>query len=66
MVTVSKETPFASLGDFVSKLEQLGELKRVKAEVSVDQEIAEILRKLVRDGGPAVIFENREYVPRLE
>ncbi len=58
MVAVPKESPFASLGDFVSKLEQLGELKRVKAEVSVDQEIAEILRKLVRDGGPAVIFEN--------
>ncbi|MCH8023019.1 MAG: UbiD family decarboxylase, partial [Thaumarchaeota archaeon] len=40
------------------KLEQIGELRRIKAEVSVDQEIAEILRRLVRDGGPAVLFEN--------
>lgn len=58
MVTVPKESPYTCLGDYVRKLEQIGELRRIKAEVSVDQEIAEILRRLVRDGGPAVLFEN--------
>ncbi|MFQ6010600.1 MAG: menaquinone biosynthesis decarboxylase [Nitrososphaerales archaeon] len=58
MPTTRRESPFSSLGDYVKKLEQVGELKRIKVEVSRDQELAEILRRLVQEGGPAVIFEN--------
>ncbi len=47
------------LREFLKKLEDLGELRRVKAKVSVDLEIAEILRRVAR-GGPAVLFENIE------
>ncbi|RSN68006.1 UbiD family decarboxylase [Candidatus Korarchaeum cryptofilum] len=45
------------LRDFLNKLEEIGELRRVKARVSVDLEIAEILRRVAR-GGPALLFEN--------
>jgi 4-hydroxy-3-polyprenylbenzoate decarboxylase len=47
------------LRDFLNKLEEIGELRRVKARVSVDLEIAEILRRVAR-GGPALLFENIE------
>lgn len=46
-----------SLREFLRKLEEIGELKRVRAKVSVDLEIAEILRRVAR-GGPAILFEN--------
>ena len=53
--------PFESLGEYVEALDRAGELKRVKARVSTDLEIAEIMRRLMysRDG-PAVLFENVE------
>ena len=53
--------PFESLGEYVEALDRAGELKRVKAKVSTDLEIAEIMRRLMysRDG-PAVLFENVE------
>ena len=45
-----------SLREFLKKLEGIGELKRVVSKVSVDLEIAEILRRVAR-GGPALLFE---------
>ncbi|HEV8387769.1 MAG TPA: menaquinone biosynthesis decarboxylase [Nitrososphaera sp.] len=53
--------PFESLGEYVEALDRAGELKRVKARVSTNLEIAEIMRRLMysRDG-PAVLFENVE------
>ena len=48
-----------SLREFLRKLEEIGELKRVRARVSVELEIAEILRRVAR-GGPALLFENIE------
>ncbi|HJS81438.1 MAG TPA: menaquinone biosynthesis decarboxylase, partial [Nitrososphaera sp.] len=53
--------PFESLGEYIEALDKAGELKRVKARVSTDLEIAEIMRRLMysRDG-PAVLFENVE------
>jgi 4-hydroxy-3-polyprenylbenzoate decarboxylase len=51
--------PFESLGEFTEALDRAGELKRVKAKVSADLEVAEIMRRLMYEGnGPAVLFEN--------
>lgn len=52
--------PFESLGEYVEALERAGELKRVKTKVSPNLEIAEIMRRLMYSGGPAVLFENVE------
>lgn len=46
------------LGQFVDALEKQGELKRVSAQVDADLEVAEILRRITYDNGPAVLFEN--------
>ena len=53
--------PFESLGEYVGALERAGELVRVKAKVSSDLEIAEIMRRMMYKGEqPAVLFENVE------
>lgn len=53
--------PFESLGEYVEALERAGELTRVKAKVSADLEIAEIMRRLMYKGDqPAVLFEDVE------
>lgn len=44
--------------EFIAALEEAGELKRIKAQVDADLEIAEILRRSMYSGGPAVLFEN--------
>lgn len=44
--------------EFLAALEKNGELHRVRAKVSADLEIAEILRRTMYAGGPAVLFEN--------
>ena len=50
--------PFSSLRDFLKTLEDAGQLHRVSAPVSTALEMTEIQTRLLRDGGPAVIFEN--------
>jgi 4-hydroxy-3-polyprenylbenzoate decarboxylase len=53
--------PFESLGEYVEALEQADQLRRVKAQVSPNLEIAEIMRRLMYTGDqPAVLFENVE------
>jgi 4-hydroxy-3-polyprenylbenzoate decarboxylase len=49
---------FKDLGDFVSALEKDGELLRVAEVVDPRLEITEILDRAVKEGGPAVLFEN--------
>ncbi|TFH65298.1 MAG: 3-octaprenyl-4-hydroxybenzoate decarboxylase, partial [Gemmatimonadales bacterium] len=49
--------PFADLGAFISKLEQVGQLRRVTAEVDPIYEASEIAQRVVREGGPALLFE---------
>jgi len=49
---------FASLRDFIAKLEADGELVRVAAPVSTVLEMTEIQTRLLAEGGPAVLFEN--------
>jgi 4-hydroxy-3-polyprenylbenzoate decarboxylase len=49
---------FKDLREFITFLEQKGELRRIKAPVSCELEITEIADRLVKGGGPALLFEN--------
>ena len=49
---------FASLRDFIDRLEQEGRLVRVSEAVSPNLEMTEIQTRLLAEGGPAVLFEN--------
>ncbi|HSQ05954.1 MAG TPA: 4-hydroxy-3-polyprenylbenzoate decarboxylase [Burkholderiales bacterium] len=48
---------YGDLRDFVSQLEARGALKRVAAEVDPRLEITEICDRVLRAGGPALLFE---------
>lgn len=48
---------YKSLRDFLDLLEAEGELVRVSEPVSTHLEMTEIQTRLLRDGGPAVLFE---------
>src|SRR5436309_14513038 len=50
--------PYASLRDFIARLETSGRLARVRAPVSPFLEMTEIQTRLLAEGGPAVLFEN--------
>jgi 4-hydroxy-3-polyprenylbenzoate decarboxylase len=50
--------PYASLRDFIARLEQSGRLVRVGAPVSPHLEMTEIQTRLLTEKGPAVLFEN--------
>lgn len=49
---------FTDLKGFVTLLEERGQLTRVATSVSTYLEMAEIADRLVKSGGPAVLFEN--------
>ncbi|NVJ65805.1 MAG: 4-hydroxy-3-polyprenylbenzoate decarboxylase [Gammaproteobacteria bacterium] len=49
---------YKDLRDFISKLESMGELKRVSVEVDPNLEMTEICDRTLRAGGPAILFEN--------
>lgn len=49
---------YHDLRDFIAKLEQEGELKRVSLEVDPHLEMTEICDRTLRMGGPALLFEN--------
>ena len=52
---------FEDLRGFVESLEKIDQLKIITTRVSVDLEIAEILRRVMyKNEGPAVLFENVE------
>jgi 4-hydroxy-3-polyprenylbenzoate decarboxylase len=48
---------YEDLRGFVAQLESLGELKRVGAQVSPRLEMTEICDRVLRAGGPAILFE---------
>jgi len=48
---------YTDLRDFIAQLERQGELKRVAAEVSPRLEMTEICDRVLRQGGPALLFE---------
>ncbi|MFY7779879.1 MAG: UbiD family decarboxylase, partial [Tagaea sp.] len=49
--------PYASLRDFLDRLEKSGRLVRVREPVSTVLEMTEIQTRLLAEGGPAVLFE---------
>ncbi|QRX81545.1 4-hydroxy-3-polyprenylbenzoate decarboxylase [Glaciimonas sp. PAMC28666] len=49
---------YTDLRDFIVKLEQLGELKRVSVPVSPILEMTEICDRTLRAAGPALLFES--------
>jgi len=49
---------YHDLRDFIAQLEKIGELKRVAVEVDPRLEMTEICDRVLRAGGPAVLFEN--------
>ena len=52
---------FENLKEYVESLEKVDQLRRIRAKVSVDLEIAEILRRVMyKNEGPAILFENVE------
>ena len=55
---------FKDLREFISFLEEKGELCRVKTPVSGELEITEIADRSVKAGGPALLFENVDGYPQ--
>lgn len=49
---------YSDLRDFISHLEQQGELKRISHPVDPHLEMTEICDRVLRAGGPALLFEN--------
>jgi len=49
---------YHDLRDFIAQLEKQGELKRVSAEVDPRLEMTEICDRVLRAGGPAILFEH--------
>ena len=49
---------FKDLREFVAFLEERGDLARISAQVSSELEITEIADRVVKTGGPALLFEN--------
>jgi 4-hydroxy-3-polyprenylbenzoate decarboxylase len=52
-VTLAKD-----LREWIALLEREGELVRVSAEVDPDLEVTEIVDRVVKSDGPALLFEN--------
>jgi 4-hydroxy-3-polyprenylbenzoate decarboxylase len=51
---------YRDLRDFIAQLEQLGELKRISAPVDPHLEMTEVCDRVLRAGGPALLFEKPE------
>ncbi len=49
---------YSDLQSFLADLERDGDLSRVRAEVDPHLEVTGIVQRVVRDGGPALLFEN--------
>jgi 4-hydroxy-3-polyprenylbenzoate decarboxylase len=49
---------YRDLRDFIAQLEKMGELKRIAHPVSAHLEMTEICDRVLRAGGPAILFEN--------
>ncbi len=49
---------YNSLQEFVQVLEREGELKRITLPVKAELEITEIADRVMKSGGPALLFEN--------
>ncbi|MCS6991846.1 MAG: menaquinone biosynthesis decarboxylase [Chitinophagales bacterium] len=58
VATFAAAMAFASLRDFVHELERCSELKRIKTFVDPKLQITEIVDRVTKHGGPALLFEN--------
>ncbi len=58
---------YADLRDFIAQLESRGELRRIAVEVDPRLEVTEICDRVLKAGGPALLFENprRHTIPVL-
>jgi 4-hydroxy-3-polyprenylbenzoate decarboxylase len=56
-VLKSRLMPFGDLQQFVHHLESKGQLKRIRAEVDPELEAGEIAQRVLREQGPALLFE---------
>ena len=50
--------PYNSLAEFIQVLERAGELKRIAHPIKAEWEITEIADRVMKSGGPALLFEN--------
>ena len=57
-ITLTDSMKYTDLRDFINHLEQQGELKRISVEVDPVLEMTEISDRVLRAGGPALLFEN--------
>ncbi|MEO8598831.1 MAG: 3-octaprenyl-4-hydroxybenzoate decarboxylase, partial [bacterium] len=48
---------YSDLRDFISKLQQIDELKRISMPISPHLEMTEVCDRTLRAGGPALLFE---------
>ncbi len=53
-----KKKQFNDLQDYIAYLEAIGDLRRIKTEVDPILEITEISDRVIKERGPALIFEN--------
>ncbi|HYS63437.1 MAG TPA: 3-octaprenyl-4-hydroxybenzoate decarboxylase, partial [Paraburkholderia sp.] len=51
---------YKDLRDFASRLESLGELRRISQNVSPILEMTELCDRVLRAGGPALLFESKQ------
>jgi len=49
---------YRDIRDFIKKIEDIGQLKRIKIEVDPIYEIAEFSDRAIKSNGPALLFEN--------
>ena len=56
--TDSAVAPPRDLREWIALLEREGELRRISAEADPDLEITEVTDRVVKSGGPALLFEN--------
>ena len=50
--------PYNSLADFVQVLEREHELKRISHPIKAELEITEVADRVMKQGGPALLFDN--------
>jgi UbiD family decarboxylase len=50
--------PWRDLRSYVAHLESVGELKRITAQVDPKFEVGELVQRVIRQDGPALLFEN--------
>ena len=55
---MTQPTKYRDLRDFIALLEERGQLKRIQAEVDPCLEMTELCDRVLRSGGPAMLFEN--------